>query len=348
MGIAINRQNGQNYAENLADPILLFDSGTWTIASGTGTASLDSNNRYVGSKSLKVQNNVVESSITANNSVQNTVIDLGGEHQISFYAKKDIALEVRSFSLLIYQNAVLLDTQTFSLGSTDSDLDVNNKWVRFQCDTSYTFTKGDVITFQFRINSAVTSELTTTVYFDGFAINRDDRRNVIVPNYSKPVDLLYNQFTGWADYVDTTYTTGSPFTVVDGASVVALPNNAGGGVTSQTPVDIDTFYDGTVIKGREGDGISVTIEFKCRPSGAGANPRLTVSIDIGGSIGEIYVRDFFLTKGSGVEHNYLSSFNAYNLNTWEANGGTVKVLATNEDIEIYNIRYVITRTHKAR
>lgn len=90
----------------------------------------------------------------------------------------------------------------------------------------------------------------------------------------------------------------------------------------------------------------LTIEFKIKPTTA-AITKLSVTIDIGGSVGEIYPRDFILTKGNGVEHFYLSSFGAYTLNTWEANGGTVKVI-TDQNAQIYDIRYIITRTHKAR
>ena len=54
-----------------------------------------------------------------------------------------------------------------------------------------------------------------------------------------------------------------------------------------------------------------------------------------------------MSKGNDVEHYYLSSFNAYTLNTWEANGGTVKIVS-DASADIYDIRYVITRTHKAR
>lgn len=153
--------------------------------------------------------------------------------------------------------------------------------------------------------------------------------------------------TGWGDYADTVYTTGSPFSVATGDGLVDLPNNAGTKVESQLPYDVATFYNGTTITGRNGDGLLITIEFKVRPTSAASNARVYVSIDIGGTVGEIYSRDFSLTKGSGVEHFYLSSFGAYTLNTWQTNGGTVKVQAINSAIEIYDIRYVLTRTHKA-
>lgn len=161
------------------------------------------------------------------------------------------------------------------------------------------------------------------------------------------VTFSSNSYTGWADYSDDLYTSASPF-ILTANNKVTLPNNANTTVDSQKPIDITTFYDATTstITGRNGDGININIEFKARPNTATAT-KLTVSIDIGGAVGEIYTRDFILSKGNDVEHYYLSSFNAYTLNTWEANGGTVKIVS-DASADIYDIRYVITRTHKAR
>ena len=157
----------------------------------------------------------------------------------------------------------------------------------------------------------------------------------------------YNDYSGWATYVDGIYTSASPFSLA-GATSATLPNAASSIIDSQKPIDITTFYDSSnsTITGRNGDGVNIVIEFKARPT-TSSSTRLTVAIDIGGAIGEIYPRDFLLTKGIGTEHYYLSSFNAYTLNTWETNGGTVKIIST-AAVEIYDIRYVITRTHKAR
>ncbi|WP_044400938.1 hypothetical protein [Lacinutrix sp. Hel_I_90] len=134
-----------------------------------------------------------------------------------------------------------------------------------------------------------------------------------------------NDYTGWADYVDGTYTSASPF-VLTAANKVTLPNDAATVRDSQKPIDVTTFYDTTnsTITGRNGDAVNIVIEFKARPTTA-AITRLTVAIDIGAPVGEIYVRDFVLAKGNGVEHFYLSSFNAYTLGTFEANGGQLKL-----------------------
>lgn len=158
-----------------------------------------------------------------------------------------------------------------------------------------------------------------------------------------------NDYTGWGDYVDTQYTSSNPFTGVPTSPTrVTLPNNAGTIRHQQKPIDITTFYDSSTstITGRDGDGINIVIEFKARPANTNI-PRITVAIDIGGGVGEIYKGDFLMAKGAGVEHYYLNSFSAYTLDTWENNGGTVKISSTFA-VEIYDIRYIITRTHKAR
>lgn len=156
-----------------------------------------------------------------------------------------------------------------------------------------------------------------------------------------------NDYTGWGVYSDTQYTSASPG-IVPSTGIYYLPNNALSKIESQKPIDIDTFYDETTqqITGRNGDGLNVVIEFKLRPR-TNFDTRVTLGIDIGGTVGEIYTRDFVLTRGLGQEHYYLSSFNAYTLGTWEANGGRV-LIRTTHSVEVYDIRYVLTRTHKAR
>ena len=154
--------------------------------------------------------------------------------------------------------------------------------------------------------------------------------------------------TGWGAYSDTAYTSASPFTVTAGTPKQSLPNNAGSKIETQLPNDVVTFYNGTTITGRDGDGLLITLELKAKPVTNTSDVRLLTTIDIGGSIGEIYTKEIFLTKGVGVEHYILKTVNAYTLDTWESNGGTVMIEAFNSDIEVYDIRYIITRTHKAR
>ncbi len=156
-----------------------------------------------------------------------------------------------------------------------------------------------------------------------------------------------NDYTGWGDYVDVTRTSAAPLNLIANVKIT-LPNDANTIRDSQKPIDITGFYDSTnsTITGRDGDGLNVLIEFKVRPT-ANQTTKITVAIDIGAPVGEIYTRDFITSKGVGVEHYYLSSFNAYTLDTWETNGGTVKIVS-DYAADVYDIRYILTRTHKAR
>ena len=156
-----------------------------------------------------------------------------------------------------------------------------------------------------------------------------------------------NDYTGWGDYVDVTRTSAAPLNLIANVKIT-LPNDANTIRDSQKPIDITGFYDSTnsTITGRDGDGLNVLIEFKVRPT-ANQTTKITVAIDIGAPVGEIYIRDFITSKGVGVEHYYLSSFNAYTLDTWETNGGTVKIVS-DYAADVYDIRYILTRTHKAR
>lgn len=100
------------------------------------------------------------------------------------------------------------------------------------------------------------------------------------------------------------------------------------------------------ITGRNGDGLNFLIDLKLKPTTGGAT-RVDIWIDIGGSVGELYKRTTTLNKGNGVEHSITISAAGYTLGTWEANGGVVYINST-AAVDIYEIRFVMTRTHKAR
>ena len=155
------------------------------------------------------------------------------------------------------------------------------------------------------------------------------------------------QITGWGSYTDTLYTSVSPLVLTGGAAYVNLTNNKGSFLETQKPTDVDTFYDGTTITGRFGDSIMITISFAVKPT-TNQSTRVTVIPDIGGVVGEItdYEKDETFSKGLNIVQRYLNSFGAYTYDTWEANGAQLKIKA-DQNAEIYNIRYLINRLHKA-
>jgi hypothetical protein len=149
-----------------------------------------------------------------------------------------------------------------------------------------------------------------------------------------------NQVSGWGAYAHT----GASQDLVTNAKVT-LENNAGTVLHVQKPVDVATFYNGAAIPGRNGDGVAIGIELTFTPS-SGQSSAIVVSIDIGGAVGELYSQEYAILKGGGVAHKIAYTATAYMLDTWQANGGTVKVVCDGPGA-ITAVRYVIQRLHKA-
>jgi len=112
----------------------------------------------------------------------------------------------------------------------------------------------------------------------------------------------------------------------------------------QKPDDIATFYDGTEITGRDGDGLSIMIYFKCTPSSI--NSELDIWIDIGGAVGELY-RETKYFRGTAVKSVLYTLPAGYTRATWEANGGIIYVKPS-VNMTFYGMNYNFLRTHKAK
>lgn len=157
--------------------------------------------------------------------------------------------------------------------------------------------------------------------------------------------------TGWGYYVDTQYAVGSQLSVLADTDTL-LPNNKGSVIESQKPTDVDTFYDGSVITGRNGDDIIVSIDFFITPTNVNTT-LCEVWLDITGGTGtpanlaNLYRRQITFPKGSGVERKVSFSHSGYTLGTWEANGAQVYI-RTNGTATVYGASYILKRTHKAR
>jgi len=168
--------------------------------------------------------------------------------------------------------------------------------------------------------------------------------------FNSMFDEIYGR-TGWAYYADNQYTSGAPLAVLADTDT-SLPNNAATVIESQKPTDITTFYDGTVITGRDGDDIIISIDFTIEPTNVGTT-LIEVWLDITGgtgtpaSLANLYRREFGFAKGVGVARKVSFSHSGYTLNTWATNGAVVKI-RTNGTADIYDIGYILKRTHKAR
>lgn len=146
--------------------------------------------------------------------------------------------------------------------------------------------------------------------------------------------------SGWGAYVN-----GAAPQAIIANTKVSLINNAATVIETQKPADVSSFYTAGKITGRNGDGVIIGIELTFTPT-SGFASYLAISIDIGGAVGEIYPIEFPTINGDGFPHMISYSVGAYTLDTWQANGGTVKVISDGPGL-ISTVRYVIQRSHKA-
>lgn len=155
--------------------------------------------------------------------------------------------------------------------------------------------------------------------------------------------------TGWAQYADTEYTASNPF-IVSAGSILNLPNNSLSTITSNLPSDINSFYDnntGKIIGNNVGDALMLRVSFKCFTDNN--NGFAEVSLDIGGTVGSVLELpiNFPRGTGSGNVRPYTSTNLIYTLDTFVQNGGEVLIEGVRGTTTIYDIVYVIERTHKA-
>lgn len=155
--------------------------------------------------------------------------------------------------------------------------------------------------------------------------------------------------TGWGNYVDSQYTEAEPLQLAADTATL-LDNDALGALTNEDylPIAGQSLYNAEThtILGYQGDAKLITLDFKAKPTNANTT-YIEHWIDIGGSVGELYRRISSFPKGNGVERPIVTTTAVYTLDTWEQNGGQVFVQANNT-CDIYDLRFVIFRVHRAR
>lgn len=154
------------------------------------------------------------------------------------------------------------------------------------------------------------------------------------------LEALVSQKTGWASYVDG----ASPQALAANTDTI-LTNNMAAVIEVQKPSDVAAFYDGTVITGRNGDGLGAHIQLTFTPDD-GVASMLTIWVDIGGGFGKLFFGSFPITLGSGMAHMLSHNFFAYNGATWAANGGTVYVRSDGPGVITGKV-FDFHRLHKA-
>lgn len=189
----VKRINGQNYADNVVDYLLSFNSAqTWTTVSGVGTATIDNTQAFLGLSSLKLENTTPTSDYLISNSVQSTSIQIGDDYDFSFYVRKADPTITYTGEVQIYKGASLYYTQAFSLGGDGSDdylnKDYDEEWVRFTTDQVLEFAKSDVMTIRIQLDGiSGYVGASTSLWIDGIMLSQRNRGNEMPPVYTTPV-----------------------------------------------------------------------------------------------------------------------------------------------------------------
>jgi len=153
------------------------------------------------------------------------------------------------------------------------------------------------------------------------------------------------KLTGWAQYTDGQYTSGSPLNVAAG-DTATLFNNAASTITSDLPIGTDSLWnrtDSTIIGKYVGDAYTIRIDFTAESSSN--DGYFDLGIDIGGTQNFILQDTYLFPKGQNAPHKYSVTHSIYTLDTFIANGGKIKIIGGVGTTEIYDVNFVITRTH---
>ena len=180
-------------------------------------------------------------------------------------------------------------------------------------------------------------------------VNLDDNPSTDSVNWIALSNISSNSDNklGWAQYADTQYTSTNPLVILEGQDGI-LDINGGSTIKTEIPTGVVDLYDvntSKIIPVKAGDGFAYTLIFKAKNDdifGVG-----TISVDIGGVQGKIFQRVFTFPKGQNLEHPFLFSTTGYQLGTFKANGGILKIAANSGNIYIYDIILQIHKTYDA-
>jgi hypothetical protein len=152
---------------------------------------------------------------------------------------------------------------------------------------------------------------------------------------------------GWARYDDTTYTTASAFTIVDGADV-RIPCNGSSSIETHMHSSIP-FFNPTAQKiqaENDGDTYSITIDFNMKAATTPADGD-DVRLSMNSTVGTPYTRvgrDLHFAKKDTNWHKFHEIFQYYSDVDFVANGNEFNIIPNGVDVQIANVIIFIQRT----
>lgn len=137
--------------------------------------------------------------------------------------------------------------------------------------------------------------------------------------------LIDSTNLGFAVYFDDQYDEASPLIVSEGQTVV-LDINASSSVVEHLPNGVSDVYDvatSSILPIKRGDGLAVAINFDAKNSLTDGTFRS--SIDIGGSFGQLFPQKGRFDSGANVYEPFYFPVIGYQLDTFIANKGQLKI-----------------------
>lgn len=181
--IQIN-ERGSHISDNIIDNLLSFNSTSTWSAVGRGYVAVDTNIFFEGKGSLKIENTAYKTTdLTVNNTTQSTIVKLDGTYDLSLYLRKTLAEDL-SVTVEVYKNGASLYSTPFTFAEAQV-----GQWFSFCTNENWSFSKGDIITFKFKINKNASSSVTNAVlHIDGMHLYNKQRNQLEPPIFSESIN----------------------------------------------------------------------------------------------------------------------------------------------------------------
>jgi len=163
--------------------------------------------------------------------------------------------------------------------------------------------------------------------------------------------VLYpSVYTGWAQYIDGEYTSGSPLSVNSSKVQITVNPTIGAGSKIETylPAGVGEFWDDTnnrIQAQKEGDAYTVRLNFTGDP--AGVSDFGQIIFDIGDGAPDIPIATRTVSFAKATATTVSTTTSLFSLSTFVANGCKIyfDTSDSGDNVDIYDISVVITRTH---
>lgn len=160
-------------------------------------------------------------------------------------------------------------------------------------------------------------------------------------------DVRLPKLLGWASYGSSVHLTGNPLVISEGTTGTITLDGLANTIKTHLPTGISDFFDTTtnkILPVKSGDGFAYSLGFKARNNNV--NGKGSLYIDIGNG-NRVFERNLGVPRGANTETPFYFSTIGYELDTFLANGGVLKISAETGTIELYDISLQIHKISHA-